>query len=194
MPYSHSAPKQWCLDRITELAPVDVLDVGPGAGLWGHAVRRHLPACNLDCIEAHGPYVTRFELDALYDQVFIGDVRHWDWGGCDYIQVAESSAPIGAGTPKWTWDLVILGDVLEHMSMAEAHAVVAEALAHADSVLAVVPVGEWLQDESEGNPLEAHVATWELPDVLTLPKLNMMHTTDTDDGTIAAACLGAWPR
>lgn len=195
MPYSHDAPKAWSLDRIVELAPTDILDVGPGAGLWGHALRRRLPAAQLDAIEAHGPYVERFQLGATYDQVFVGDVRMWDWGGTDYIQVAESAAPIGAGTPKWTWDLVILGDVLEHMTQEEARAVVDQALVHTDAVLVVVPVGEWPQGESEGNPLEAHVATWSTNDLHDLPKSRGVKWWDEEEGMLAAALLGnGWPR
>lgn len=193
MPYSHDAPKPWCLDRIAELAPTDVLDVGPGAGFWAHAIRRRIPAVQLDCIEAHGPYVERFQLDVVYDQVFVGDVRMWDWGGSDYIQVAESSEPIGAGTPRWTWDLVILGDVLEHMTHDEARAVVEQALVHADAVLVVVPLGEWPQGESEGNPLEAHVATWSGDDLTNLPKWSEDRIFVTEQGTIGAALLGVWP-
>jgi hypothetical protein len=115
------------------------------------------------------------------------------WGGCDYVTVAESDQPVGQGIPKWTWDLVILGDVLEHMTQPEALAVVDQALAHADAVLVVVPLGEWPQGPEEGNPLEAHVSTWDESDVLALPKLRRTTHYETADGWIAAALLGVWP-
>jgi hypothetical protein len=210
MPYSHDAPKGWCTARIEELAwahtagRLDILDVGPGAGTWGRLIQEQAGHFELppvvDCIEAHGPYVERFDLGAVYSQVFVGDVRHWDWGGCDYITVAESDQPVGQGIPKWTWDLVILGDVLEHMTKPEALAVVDQALAHADAVLVVVPLGEWPQGPEEGNPLEAHVSTWELPDLDDLPKMVRSEITILPDAhrirdrrKIAALCLGVWP-
>jgi SAM-dependent methyltransferase len=192
MPYSHDAPKGWCTARIRELDPRHVLDVGPGAGTWAALLRENRHPV-LDCIEAHGPYVERFRLGVLYDHVFVGDVRQWDWGGCDYVTVAESDTPVGQGIPKWTWDLIILGDVLEHMTKPEALAVVDQALAHTDAVLVVVPVGEWPQGPEEGNPLEAHVSTWDEADVLALPKLRRTTHYETVDGWIAAALLGMWP-
>jgi hypothetical protein len=205
MPYSDDAPKAWCTARIRELAPAHVLDVGPGSGAWGRLIRDQnhpYDGCDveLDCIEAHGPYVERFQLGALYDHVFVGDVRQWDWGGCDYVTVAESDQPVGQGIPTWTWDLVILGDVLEHMTKPEALAVVDQALTHADAVLVVVPLGEWPQGPEEGNPLEAHVSTWELPDLDDLPKVVRSEVTILPDAhrirdrrKIAALCLGVWP-
>lgn len=193
MPYSSAAPKGWCIDRVRDLAPVEVLDVGAGEGSWAEWLRTVPSVTVIDAIEAHGPYVERFQLATVYDHITVGDVRQWDWGGCDYVQVAESSAPIGEGIPRWTWDLVILGDVLEHMSMSEGTAVVEQALGHADAVLVVVPLGEWPQGESEGNPLEAHVSTWDEADVLGLPKLCRTSHFETPDGWIAAALLGVWP-
>lgn len=210
MPFSHDAPKPWCVDRIAELldrplrdeAP-HVLDVGPGAGVWAKLIRDLdapvLDGCDtrLDCIEAFGPYVGQFGLDTLYDRVFLGDVRTWDWGGYDYIRVAESPKPIGDGIPKWTWDLVILGDVLEHMAKPEALAVVDRALVHSPAVLVVVPLGEWPQGSEGGNPLEAHVATWDLSDfesaTSSLPGLSDYVQFGTADGYIGAALLGDWP-
>jgi hypothetical protein len=217
MPYSDDAPKAWALDRIHELwrattcnlgekvgptgDPFHVLDVGAGAGSWGRSLReRYTITVEVDCIEAHGPYVERFQLGALYDHVFVGDVRQWDWGGCEYVTVAESDQPVGQGIPTWTWDLVILGDVLEHMTKPEALAVVDQALVHADAVLVVVPLGEWPQGPEEGNPLEAHVSTWELPDLDDLPKMVRSEVTILPDShrirdrrKIAALCLGVWP-
>jgi 2-polyprenyl-3-methyl-5-hydroxy-6-metoxy-1,4-benzoquinol methylase len=74
-----------------------VLDVGPGSGIYVDL----LSDCydNIDCVEIHEPYVAKFGLREKYRRVFVGDVREFDF--------------------EW-YDLIILGDVLEHMSFQDA--------------------------------------------------------------------------
>lgn len=158
MPYSSDEGKRWMCKRIWvalataparhedghRLAP-RVLDVGAGSGTYADLIASE-QACmrtwmpHLTAVEVHAPYVDRFGLRRKYDEVIIGDAR----------AVAFPAA-----------DVVILGDVLEHMPAADAHAVWAKARAAASTaVLASLPIVEWPQGESEGNPHEAHVETW----------------------------------
>jgi len=67
------------------------------------------------------------------------DIRYLDW---------SQVAPL---------DLVILGDVLEHMTRAEAAQVVEKALTHGRIALISLPIVHAPQGEVAGNPFEAHV-------------------------------------
>ena len=71
-----------------------ILDVGPGAGSYGEIIRRVIPDATIHAIEIFKPYVERFRLREKYDCIFIGDATKIKIDG---------------------YDLVILGDVLEHL-------------------------------------------------------------------------------
>lgn len=152
MPYSSNEGKDWMAARIWEalrsaperlgyegklLAP-RVLDIGAGSGtyadLLGHG------GTYLTAIEIHAPYVERFGLRGKYDEVIFGDART---------------------VPFPRAEVVILGDVLEHMPLADAVAVWAKARRAATAaVLASLPIVEYPQGEVDGNAHEAHVHTW----------------------------------
>lgn len=156
MPYSSSEGKDWIIERVLgaldgaparfhegdRLAP-RLLDVGAGSGTYAELLaaarpRRLLPY--MTAIEVHAPYVERFGLRHLYDEVVIGDARE--------IEFPQA-------------DVVVLGDVLEHMPLADAVAAWGKARrAASTAVLASLPVVPWPQGECEGNPHEAHVETW----------------------------------
>ena len=51
-------------------------------------------------LEIHEPYVTRYDLTRKYDALIVGDVRAYTW-------------------PR-NWDMVIFGNVLEHLDLPEA--------------------------------------------------------------------------
>ena len=87
-------------DLIARLAPASLLDIGPGQGKYGKLARSLVPACHTSAVEISATYVQSYGLDAIYDEVIIGD---------------------GAGLvadPAWrnrTYDLVVIGDCIEHM-------------------------------------------------------------------------------
>jgi hypothetical protein len=175
MPWSSDEGKGWMLDRIRwhaaqpQAAPLSILDVGPGAGTYakliygdlvphgalGHAAEWAgpvLPRPVLDAVEIHEPYVQRFRLDQLYHRVFVEDAR--------------SFLALMATKQANEWDLIILGDVLEHMPVDDAVELWDNARKVARrAVLLSIPMGEYPQGECEGNPHEAHVATWTHMDV-----------------------------
>lgn len=83
-----------------------VLDVGPGWGKYAVLLREYLNERpqTIDAVEAEGSYITAHNLPALYDHVFTGDV-------CDLPpQVID------------TYDLVLMVDVLEHITDTDAEA------------------------------------------------------------------------
>jgi len=115
-----------------------MLDVGAGAGIYGRPFAEHFPSCLLFAVEIRRPYIRQFRLDKIYDRVIHDDVRTICWPEVD---------------------VVILGDVLEHMAEEEAVDVWAKARDSARlAVYLSIPIIHYPQGEYDGNPYEAHVA------------------------------------
>lgn len=147
MPYSSGEGKDWLTARLIELAPLTVLDVGVGAGTYATLMRPHLPSAWWVGIEIHEPYVERFGLHDLYDQLIIADVR----------RLSELPAV----------DVVICGDVLEHMILEDACRVWRRCRAAArKAVFVAIPIVLYPQGGWEDNPYEAHLHTWSHSEVL----------------------------
>lgn len=113
-----------------------ILDVGAGSGTYSRLLRAALPA-EWTALEIWEPYRARFDLDAHYDRVHIADLRDWEIDQ-DY-------------------DLVICGDVLEHMTREEAQAAVMRLLNRTQLLLISLPIVPMPQEAWEGNPYERHV-------------------------------------
>ena len=130
---------------VAGLLPTSVLDVGAGNGAYRRIVAARAPKARMVAVEAWWPAVDRFDLAARYDSVIVADVAWLDWH-----RVMVEYKP----------DLVIFGDVLEHMARKDAvHAVHAATGRNIDTIISV-PVVEWPQGEVDGNPYDRHVETW----------------------------------
>lgn len=109
----------------------EILDVGACDGLW----RRLLPEyANMDAVEAWRPHYECLRRDG-YRRVFLEDARFFHYEH---------------------YDLVILGDILEHLAVDEAQAVLEYAGAHSRDVIVAVPFC-FPQGKKDGNPYEVHV-------------------------------------
>lgn len=113
----------------------NVLDVGPGAGKWGKFLKR--PNRNIEAVEIHAPYVTTYNLKEIYNVVYVQDICTF-W--CTYAQ----------------YDLVILGDILEHLSVESSKKLLSFFEEKNIPVLVLVPYN-YAQGESHGNPYERHL-------------------------------------
>ncbi|ONH62398.1 hypothetical protein CcI49_03190 [Frankia sp. CcI49] len=170
MPYSSDQGKRWISSWLAELAPASVLDIGAGAGGYARICRQACPAVHLTAVEIWEPYVPRFGLRDLYDEVLVGDAR----------ALALPAA-----------DVVILGDVLEHMARAEAVELWTRARAAARrGVLASLPVQPYPQGPVDGNPHEAHVETWSHARVLSALAGMVASDVDGDIGVYLASPAG----
>lgn len=143
MPHSSREGKEWSAERISELGPMRILDVGPGVGTYVDLLRPLLPGSHWTGLEIHSPYVRRYDLGERYDELRVGDVRAFSW------QAAGD------------WDLVIFGDVLEHLDPPDARRAWRGALAHSAHVLASLPIVDYPQGECEGNVHECHRASYD---------------------------------
>jgi hypothetical protein len=149
MPTSADEGKPWMINKILAKEPRSILDLGAGCGTYARLLRPLLPDAYMTAVEIHAAYVSDYKLWRSYDSVIIGDIRT-----CD---VPEA-------------DVVILGDVLEHMSHADALEMWDRARDKALKALYLsIPIVEWPQGEMFGNKHERHLHTWDHTAVLQLP-------------------------
>ena len=126
-----------------------ILDVGACDGLW----RRLLPEYpNMDAVEAFEPNASRLN---GYRKVFWHDIRTLEYG--DY-------------------DLIILGDILEHLTVEEAQAVLAYAAPRCRDMVVALPF-QYKQDAIYGNPFEVHIQDDLTPELVAerYPELEILH-------------------
>ena len=124
-----------------------VLDVGPGWGTYSKLLRRSNEVW--EAVEVHEPYVERFHLRKMYDQVHVEDIRDFK--------------------PKGRYDLILMGDILEHLTEQDAVSVLKKLCASTRYCIvslpleAEAPVTDEAQENSNDywkNPFEKHLARW----------------------------------
>jgi 2-polyprenyl-3-methyl-5-hydroxy-6-metoxy-1,4-benzoquinol methylase len=142
MPYSDAEGKDTALHWYREIEPRTVIDVGAGSGTYARLMRGDgAPGGRWTAVEGWEPYVARFGLETLYDAVVVADAR-------------QLTAPF------YRADLVIAGDVLEHMPRADAVRLLGKIRPNAAHLIVSVPVLHLDQGAVYGNPLEEHVDHW----------------------------------
>lgn len=146
MPISSSEGKDWTRQKIRELAAESLLDVGAGAGTYAKLLAQDRPA-RLTALEVFEPYVEKYGLRELYDEVLLGDAR-------------STALPEA--------DVVVLGDVAEHMTVEEAQDLWRRAGEAAKrAVYMSIPIVHYPQGELEHNHHEVHVVDdWDHDKVL----------------------------
>ncbi len=134
MPYSHNFYKQDVKSFIdkTVSKKSKILDVGPGNGTYS-ALLKSL-GYELDCLEIFEPYVVKYNLSEKYNKVILGNIVYFDIEDYDFI---------------------ILGDILEHLSVDEAKLVINRIVKQGKSCIVAVP---YLceQGTMEDNEYETH--------------------------------------
>ena len=107
------------------------LDVGACDGKWAQLVGDHL---DMDAVEIFRLNIVNHRLYNKYRKVFNADIREF---------IYEH------------YDLIIFGDVLEHMTVPEAQAVLAYAYPRCKDMIIGVPFN-YPQGAIYGNPYEEH--------------------------------------
>ena len=150
-PYAHLYP---VVEFLSATSPGSVLDIGLGNGKLGFIVRDLLDVMyggrhrkedwqvRIDGIEIFADYIQDHQ-KAIYDDIYIGNAF-------DLIDTLGS------------YDVIILGDVLEHFEKRQAYQFLDKCIAHCKTHLIVcIPLGEnWTQPEIYGNPYEQHLSFW----------------------------------
>lgn len=139
---------------LQNIMPASILDIGLGNGKMGFIARdlldvmigqRHRKDAwkvRIDGIEIFQDYIQDHQ-EAIYDDIYIGDA----------FEVIDTLG---------TYDLIILGDVLEHLPKEKAWRFLDKCVAHCNNHLMInIPLGEkWTQPVIYGNPHEEHLSFW----------------------------------
>jgi hypothetical protein len=111
----------------------EILDVGAGCGTYAKLL--HPEYRNIDAIEIFEQYITQYNLNNLYRNIYVGDILNFNFDLYNYL---------------------IFGDVLEHMSIPDAQYVLNRINQNNQKCLIAVPY-LFEQGESEGNVYETHL-------------------------------------
>lgn len=141
MPFSDGQGKDVALDWYRRIAPSTVVDIGAGSGTYAKLMREDGDSAQWIAYEAWEPYVNEYSLTGLYDDVLIVDARHAQW-------------------TLFQADLVIAGDVLEHMTHDEARSLIRRIKFAARNLIVSIPVLHLDQGAVFGNPFERHIDHW----------------------------------
>jgi hypothetical protein len=137
MPRSESKNKHWSLKQIKKIRPESILDVGTGAGDWETLVRSIFSyEVKIDGVEIWKPYFDRYSLVEKYNEMFNRSAQEHQ---------------------NYSYDLVIFGDVLEHMTIDDALLTFNKAKKQANYVLVSVPTINHPQGVHHQNPFETHL-------------------------------------
>lgn len=131
---SYDAGKAEIVNYIREHFPrgSSCLDVGACDGKYSNLLRDYLV---IDCVEAFEPNIINHNLREKYHNCFYTDIADF----------------------KYTWyDLIIFGDVIEHMDVKKAQKVLRYAKRRCADMIIGVPY-ELAQGAIYGNPYEVHV-------------------------------------
>ena len=153
MPTSTYAQISTVVRYLETVMPTTVLDVGLGNGKLGFIVRDLLDVMHgeryrreewqvrIDGIEAFPDYVQAHKR-AIYDDIHIGDAF-------DVIDLG-------------TYDVILLGDVLEHFERSRAEQFLEKCRSHCQkAIILCIPLSErWTQEDIYNNSFERHLSFW----------------------------------
>mgnify|MGYP001103995945 CR=1 FL=1 len=144
MPYSYKYFKGDVQSHFKSKVNTDVkiLDVGPGCGTYADLLKDS--GFKMDCLEIWEPYVHQFNLSEKYENVILGNIVDFDFTGYDYI---------------------IMGDILEHLTVADAQEIMRKIEANNIKTLVAVPY-EYEQGERDGNVYETHLQPELTPELM----------------------------
>jgi predicted SAM-dependent methyltransferase len=143
----------YCIELIRRINPNSILDVGAGFGRWGILSREFLEIwdnCNYsdtwnrktDAVEIFEDYVKPYH-SYFYNNVYIENAS-------DFIRNSDNK-----------YDLIICGDVIEHMEKNEGEKFIRDCLSKCRYLMINIPIGKnWEQGTSNNNKYEAHKSIW----------------------------------
>lgn len=144
MPTSDKQGKFIARALIKEADPDAVWDIGCGDGTYARLMNDRRTTQNWVGVEIWKPYITQYGLWGYYNMVYTVDARTYPFQG----RVSKET------------DLVIFGDVLEHMPEDDARKLILKAKENFRWILVSIPIVHAPQGEVDGNPYEAHVKHW----------------------------------
>jgi predicted TPR repeat methyltransferase len=150
-----------------------VLDIGAGEGKWGLLLRGR--ARYVDAIEVWPDNALKCLKSGIYRQVFETDVRDFEWKKDEY-------------------DVVVLGDVLEHLPHHDAIKLLDTIRANVKQICLAIPINVCHQDGSFwGNPFETHLYHWHDYELRTKQGFELLNIGVNENGLVAIGAY-VWRR
>ena len=129
---------------------ISILDIGAGCGTYGTLLKGFFEY--IDGVEAYEPYIKKFDLDKVYNNIFCIDALDVNLMPYDYI---------------------IMGDIIEHLTVMEAK-ILTTRIHRADKKMMVAIPYMMPQGAVGGNNYEIHRQD-DLTHKLFLERYPMMH-------------------
>ncbi|MGB9696181.1 MAG: class I SAM-dependent methyltransferase [Ignavibacteria bacterium] len=142
------------IDLIKKINPQKILDIGCGFGRWGFLCREFLDVWDdgnykksdfsrtIDAVEIYENYIQAYH-HYFYNNIYIENA-------VDFLYSTTNS-----------YDLIIAGDVIEHLPKKDGFKLIKLALNKSKFVMINIPVGkDWPQEASEENIYEEHRSIW----------------------------------
>ena len=129
-----------------------VLDVGAGSGTYYDLLGDYFKT--IDAVEVFEPNIENYRLKEKYRRVYCIDIRDFEYE---------------------FYDIIIFGDVLEHLEVKDAQRVLKYALERCKEVIVAVPYC-YKQGEEEGNVHEIHLQADLTPEIMKerYPELKLL--------------------
>lgn len=133
-----------------------ILDVGAGEGTYYNLL--HDIYKNIDAVEVFKPNIDNYKLEEKYNKVYYSDIKDLKY---DY------------------YDLIIFGDIIEHLEIKEAQKVLEYADKHCKEMIVAVPY-ELEQGIAEDNIYEIHKQADLTPKIVLerYPMLKLLYKND----------------
>ncbi|MEM9585946.1 MAG: hypothetical protein AAGA03_01590 [Planctomycetota bacterium] len=190
MPSSRPVAIPYVVDIVRQVTPNSILDVGVGFGKYGHLFREYTDIvaserqperyerthwqCRIDGVEVFQNYLTPMH-EYLYDHVYIGEANG-----------------VVTQIPDATYDMVWMGDVIEHFDKQVGIQVIQQAKRIAKKVVVLATPNRFVpQDALVENEHERHLSYWTKKDFEALGSCRVADLAD--DVRIAVMAIDGQP-
>jgi len=152
------------LEEILKMPDANVIDVGAGEGKWGKLLKGKVK--QIDGVEVWEPYIKKYGLIQYYDNLFNINMMDIDYD-------------------KMKYEIMILGDVLEHLKYNDAITFMTTAQKYIDNIFLIIPISLCVQNGSYyGNPYESHLYQWKDEELTSLFGFKLLHTGFNPNGLV----------
>lgn len=154
MPASSNLGKDLIQDWVKKQLHIKtILDIGPGLGTYYDLLGKDY---YWKAIEVWQENIDKFGLKEKYNEVICADV-------------SKAKLPEA--------DLIIFGDVLEHLPKRVASRILRKAILRYSHLIISIPLGKYVQGPIDGNEYETHLSTWNYQEIedLTLWKVTKVY-------------------
>jgi hypothetical protein len=127
--------------------------VGVGFGRWGVLFREYLD------VWEHGQNRINWKTDIEGIEIYPGYINEYHSYFYSTIHIEDALEHLRKSSKKY--DLINLGDVVEHYEKIEGKELIELSLNHGKHVLINIPIGKyWEQTGSTENPYDEHKSVW----------------------------------